>query len=225
MLLAAGRGTRFGGTLPKAYLPLGGATVLEHAAWRLCRAIAPTQGNRLVILVHPDDATHLAKCRAGLLALGDVRFAMGGATRQESMRNGLAAAGDDAQLILVHDAARAMVPIAAVRECVRAAAQHGAALLGIPTPDTLKLTANGMVVRTVPRDGIWQAQTPQVMRRELLERAFAHAEQTGFLGTDDVSLIEHFGAPVAMVRGAATNLKITQPEDLPLAERILATLA
>lgn len=224
LLLAAGRGTRFGGSVPKAYLPLAGKPILMHAAERLCRAIPASHGNRLVVLVHPDDESLLASCRDRLAELGDVRYAFGGATRQESMQNGLAAAGDDVDLILVHDAARALLPIGATRDCVAAAAAHGAALLALPAPDTLKRVADGRVERTVDRAGIWLAQTPQVIRRDLLVRATAHAAATGFVGTDDVSLVEHLGAPVTVVRGTATNLKITQPEDLPLAERILATL-
>jgi 2-C-methyl-D-erythritol 4-phosphate cytidylyltransferase len=224
LLLAAGRGTRFGGSVPKAYLPLAGVPILVHAAERLCRAIPARHGNRLVVLVHPDDEALLAPCRDRLAPLGDVRYAFGGATRQESMLSGLAAAGDDVDLILVHDAARALLPIAATRECVAAAASHGAALLALPAPDTLKRVVDGRVEQTVDRAGIWLAQTPQVIRRELLVRASAHAAATGFAGTDDVSLVEHFGAPVAVVLGTPTNLKITQPEDLPLAERIFATL-
>lgn len=222
MLLAAGRGTRFGGNVPKAFLALAGVPLVVHSAERLCRAVPARDGSRLVVMVHPDDERWLAPWRERLQALGDVRFAFGGATRQESMQNGLAAAGDDVDLILVHDAARALLPVDATRECVAAAAATGAALLAMPVPDTLKRVVDGEVQGTVDRAGIWAAQTPQVIRRELLLRATAYAAEHGFVGTDDVSLVERLGAPVAVVRGSATNLKITLPEDLPLAERILA---
>lgn len=222
MLLAAGRGTRFGGSVPKAYLPLAGKPLLLHAAERLARAVDLHAGNRLIVVHGGDDGEHLRTCRAQLAALGDVRFAHGGETRQHSMQNGLAAAGDDVDLVLVHDAARALLPIAATRACVAAAQRTGAALLAIPAPDTLKRAAGGLVTATVDRAGIWLAQTPQVIRRELLLRAFAHAAATNFVGTDDVSLVEHLGEPVAIVPGAPSNLKITHPADLPLAETMLA---
>jgi 2-C-methyl-D-erythritol 4-phosphate cytidylyltransferase len=223
LLLAAGRGTRFGGSVPKAFLSLAGVPLVVHSAERLCRAVPARDGSCLVVMVHPDDERWLAPWRERLLALGDVRFAFGGATRQESMQNGLAAAGDDVDLILVHDAARALLPVDATRECVAAAAATGAALLAMPVPDTLKRVVDDKVQGTVDRAGIWAAQTPQVIRRDLLLRATAFAAEHGFTGTDDVSLVERLGEPVAVVRGSATNLKITLPEDLPLAERILAT--
>lgn len=224
MLLAAGRGTRFGGPLPKAYLPLHGKPLLLHAAQRLAQAVDLRAGSQLVVVVHPDDReSHLRTVRPQLEALGDVRFADGGDSRQESMQRGLAAAGPTADFVLVHDAARALLPVEATRECLRAAARTGAALLAIPAPDTLKRVHDGIVEATVDRAGIWLAQTPQVVRRDLLLRAFAHANATGFQGTDDVSLVEHLGERVAVVTGAPTNLKVTRQEDLPLAAALLAS--
>lgn len=223
LLLAAGRGSRFGGPVPKAFLPLQGQPLLLHAAQRLARAVDLRAGNQLVVVVHPDDREqHLQPLTPALRALGDVRFADGGASRQLSMASGLAAADPDTTLVLVHDAARPLLPVAATRECIAAAARTGAALLAIPAPDTLKRVHDGLVEATVDRTSLWQAQTPQVIRRDLLERALAHAVATGFAGTDDVSLVEHLGAPVAIVMGAAANLKITRQEDLPLAATLLA---
>ena len=145
----------------------------------------------------------------------------GGETRQESMQRCLHAAGP-VDLVLVHDAARPLLPIAATRQCIEAAAATGAALLAIPAPDTLKRVGDGAVAATIDRSGIWLAQTPQVIRRSVLLQALEHARATGFTGTDDVSLVEHLGAPVAVVPGSPANLKITRPEDLPLCEAILA---
>jgi 2-C-methyl-D-erythritol 4-phosphate cytidylyltransferase len=224
LLLAAGRGSRFGGPVPKAFLALQGRPLLLHAAERLARAVDLRAGNHLVVVVHAGDRErHLRPLVPALQALGDVRFADGGDSRQQSMANGLAAADRDAVLVLVHDAARPLLPVAATTECIAAAARTGAALLAVPAADTLKRVRDGLVEATVDRSGLWQAQTPQVLRRDLLERALAHARTTAFAGTDDVSLAEHLGAPVAVVPGAATNLKITRPEDLPLAATLLAS--
>jgi len=223
LLLAAGRGSRIGGPVPKAYLALLGKPLLLHAAERLAQVADLRSGNQLVVVVHPDDRqSHLRPLLPALQNLGDVRFVDGGDSRQESMQRGLAAADLGTGLVLVHDAARPLLPIGPTRECLATAARTGAALLAIPAPDTLKRVADGLVAGTVDRTGIWQAQTPQVIRRDLLERAFAHATATAFAGTDDVSLVEHLGAPVAIVPGSATNLKITRPEDLPLAAALLA---
>ncbi len=227
LLLAAGRGSRFGGPVPKAYLKLAGRTLLANSAQRLVQAVATTATVELIVLVHPDDrATHLADCMADLRTLvahsAALRIVDGGATRQESMQRGLAACSRDIDFVLVHDAARALVPIAATRACLLAAQRHGAALLAIPAPDTLKRVVGDRVETTVDRTGIWQAQTPQIVRRELLQRAFDNALATGFQGTDDVSLVEHLGEPVVVVPGSPTNVKITRKEDLPLAEAILA---
>jgi 2-C-methyl-D-erythritol 4-phosphate cytidylyltransferase len=226
LLLAAGRGSRFGGPVPKAYLRLGGRTLLVASAERLLRALPGGASATLSVMVHPDDRrTHLAECLPQLQALapGDrLQIVDGGATRQESMQRGLSAIGSAADLVLVHDAARALLPIAATRTCIETAASHGAALLAIPAADTMKRVHGHTVTGTVDRSGIWLAQTPQVIRRELLQRALAHAVATGFEGTDDVSLVEHLGERVEVVAGSPTNLKITRPEDLPLAEAILA---
>lgn len=206
---------------------MGGLPLLVASAARLLRALPDAAPAELLVLVHPDDrATHLAAC---LPQLRDVvgprcplRLVDGGDTRQQSMQNGMAACSADVDLVLVHDAARALLPITATRACIEAAQRTGAALLAIPTPDTLKKVADERVVTTLDRSGIWLAQTPQVIRRDLLARAMAWAARSGFTGTDDVSLVEHLGEPVAVVRGSPTNMKITEPADLPLAEAILA---
>jgi len=223
LLLAAGRGSRFGGPVPKAFLALQGRPLLLHAAERLARVADLRAGSHLVVVVHPDDRDqHLQPLVPALRALGDVRFADGGDSRQQSMARGLAAADPEVALVLVHDAARPLLPVAATRECIAAAARTGAALLAVPAVDTCKRVRDGFVEATVDRTGLWQAQTPQVLRRELLERSLAHAIATGFHGTDDASLAEHLGAPVAVVMGSVGNLKITRQEDLPLAASLLA---
>jgi len=213
--------------VPKAYLELGGRPLVVVAAERLVQALPVGSPWELVVLVHPDDRRGaLLACEGPLRALapapGQLRVVDGGATRQGSVQNGLAACSTDVDLVLVHDAARSLVPIAATTACIGAAVLHGAALLAVPVADTLKRVEGDRVAGTVERHHTWAAQTPQVFRRQLLARAFAHATATGFVGTDDVSLVEHLGEPVVVVPGSATNLKITRPEDLPLAAALLA---
>lgn len=227
LLLAAGRGTRLGAHVPKAFLQLGGDALLVHSAARLAAALPAGAACEVLVLVQPEDrAEHVPGClerlRAVLPAGVEPRFVDGGATRQESMDRGLAAVPDDADLVCVHDAARALLPIDATRTCLETAASVGAALLAIPAADTLKRVRDGRVVETVDRSPIWYAQTPQVARRDWFVQAAERARDDGFVGTDDVSLLEHAGFEVAVVDGSAGNLKITRPDDLPLAEALLA---
>jgi 2-C-methyl-D-erythritol 4-phosphate cytidylyltransferase len=137
------------------------------------------------------------------------------------MERGLAATATDCDLIIVHDAARALVSVEQTRECLTTAARVGAALLAIPATDTLKRVREERVIETVDRSPIWYAQTPQIARRDLFLRACEHARKTEFQVTDDASLLEHAGIEVAVVSGTAGNLKITRPDDLPLAEALL----
>ena len=149
-------------------------------------------------------------------------FTVGGLTRQDSVRAGLARLDSAITLVLVHDAARPLVDQATIERCLDAAWEFGAAIAAVPVKDTLKLAAGGATIeKTVDRTDLWQAQTPQAMRREYLERAFAEAVRTGFVGTDEASLLEAAAIPVHLVYGSERNLKITHPEDMRLAEALL----
>ena len=180
----------------------------------------------VILLVQPEDRdAHLPDCIEQLRALlptgADLKIVDGGATRQDSMERGLTATATDCDLIIVHDAARALVSVEQTRECLTTAARVGAALLAIPATDTLKRVREERVIETVDRSPIWYAQTPQIARRDLFLRACEHARKTEFQVTDDASLLEHAGIEVAVVSGTAGNLKITRPDDLPLAEALL----
>jgi len=147
----------------------------------------------------------------------------GGEHRQNSVSNALAHfAADPADLVLIHDAVRPFVTPEIINEVVAAAKKHGAAIAGLPAVDTVKQvdrTAEGALIKaTIPRASIVMAQTPQGFRYDILKKAFDDAAADGFLGTDEASLIERAGLPVAVVMGSASNIKITTPADLELAE-------
>jgi len=150
-------------------------------------------------------------------------FLEGGEHRQQSVANALAAvsAADD-DVILVHDAVRPFVTEAMIHDVVEAVKKYGAAIAGIPAVDTIKQverTAEGALIKTtIPREKVVMAQTPQGFRYQVLRRAFEEAQADGFLGTDEASLVERSGHPVAVVMGSARNIKITTPADLELAE-------
>jgi 2-C-methyl-D-erythritol 4-phosphate cytidylyltransferase len=146
----------------------------------------------------------------------------GGAERQESVAHGLAAVPAAVPWILVHDGVRPCFTPALIRRVVEAMRAHGAAVAALPVAETLKRGAEGWVTETVPRDGLWAIQTPQGFRAELLREAHRRAAADGVHGTDDAALIERLGTPVWLVPGLPGNVKITRPEDLPLARRLLA---
>jgi 2-C-methyl-D-erythritol 4-phosphate cytidylyltransferase len=216
LVLAAGRGERFGAAEPKAFLPLGGRPLVVHAieALAACAAI-----ERIVPVLPAAEIDRLNSCKwSAIAARKIVTPVAGGAERQDSMRAGMSALPAEVELVAIHDAARPLVRPADVARVVAAAARSGAALLAVPVRDTLKRVRNGRVVETPPRDGLWAAQTPQVFRAALLREALAKAEADGFQGTDDAQLIERLGCTVEIVEGDPGNLKITWPADLAWAE-------
>ena len=226
LLLAAGRGARLGASIPKAFLELSGDTLLVHSAARLLASVPERDSCEVLVLVQPEDRQELVpSCLERLREVMpegiEPQIVDGGATRQESMERGLAATSDDVDFVCVHDAARALVPIDRARECLRTAKVTGAALLAIPAADTLKRVAGDRIVETLDRSDVWYAQTPQVARRDWYLEATAKARAEGFEATDDVSLLEHAGHDVAVVSGSAGNLKITRPDDLPVASALL----
>ena len=210
---AAGAGVRMGPGEPKALRLLAGEPLLVHAVRRLraCPSVGP------VVVVGPPDS--LGPVRE-LLAAYDVQVVAGGAQRQDSVAAGLSALPPGVELVLVHDAARALVPVAVV-EAVVAALHAGADAVVpvLPMADTVKrVDAAGLVVATVPRDRLRSVQTPQGFRRDVLTRA--HAGATGPV-TDDAGLVEALGIAVRTVAGSPEALKVTTPFDLLVAQVVL----
>ncbi len=218
--------------MPKAFVPVGGEALVCRSIRRLAAAVAPLASKArqdtskgcwdMVLAVHPDDrATHLDPLLPALREHGLDRVVSGGRNRQESMARALAASNPAHELVLVHDAARPFFPFAAVREALHAARTVGAAVLAVPVPDTIKqVDDNRRVITTVDRDGLWLAQTPQVLRRDLLEEALGAARERGTQERDDVALLERLGQPVAVVLGSPANIKITTQADLEIAEAL-----
>ena len=215
---AAGAGRRMGG-VRKAFLELDGQPILLRAI----RPFLETSGVECVVVALPPDQA--ARPPAWLTGADPrVRVVAGGATRGESVAAAVAALPRAVEVVLVHDGARPLVTRGLVERCLRAAAAGRAVVAGVPAVDTLKeVDASGQVVRTPPRGRYWHAQTPQAFPRRLLERAYRRARENGVEGTDDASLVELLGGEVEMVEGSPCNLKVTRPEDLILAKRLLET--
>ena len=215
LLMAAGRGSRFGMETPKQFLPLLGRPVLRWAAEAL---LADGAIDTLLPVCAPEEAARVAAALDGLPA--KLPPVPGGDTRQASVRAGLEAlamAGPP-WIVLVHDAARPCVPRGTVPRLLAALDEAPGAIPAQPVADTLKRGAHGRIVETVPREGLHRAQTPQAFRFETLLAAHRAAQHEA---TDDAALLEAAGAAVALVAGSEANVKITFPEDL---ERVEASL-
>jgi 2-C-methyl-D-erythritol 4-phosphate cytidylyltransferase len=224
LVVAAGEGRRFGGPVPKQFLSLGGLPILAHTL----RALAiPGLVDALVVAV---PAGLEARCLAEVIApLGlpiPAAVVPGGGERQASVWAALTRAEAAAALVVVHDGVRPFVPRRDLEAVTAAARAHGAATLAVAVSDTLKRAGgDGPVLttlETVPRNGLWAALTPQAFRRDLLVRAHERAAAEGIVGTDDAMLVERLGHPVVLVPGSRVNMKITSPEDVALAEALLA---
>ncbi len=220
ILPAAGLGTRMAGPQPKQFLALDGVPILIHSL----RAFASVQ--RVTAIYVAVRTTEIDRVEAQIAEYGfsnQVRVVAGGDTRQESVSHALAALpAQPDDIVLVHDAVRPLIDAATIDRTIDAVAQSGAAIVGMPAVDTIKQverTAHGaLITSTIPREYVVLAQTPQGFSYSLLQRAFAEANADGFVGTDEASLVERAGIPVAVVHGSQVNLKITQPGDLELAE-------
>ena len=146
----------------------------------------------------------------------------GGASRQETVARCLDQAPPDTEVVIVHDAVRPFVELAMIRQVVEAARKEGAAILGIPSVDTVKKVERLTIMGTIPRERIVLAQTPQAFRYAVLRQAFDRALAEGFCGTDESSMVEHDGREVKVLMGSDRNIKITKPSDLPLARLYIA---
>lgn len=211
LIMAAGRGSRLGAEQPKQYLPLGGKPLLRHAVDRF-RA-------------HP--RVDLVRCvvRAGDVAHDlDVSTVAGGETRQESVLRGLESLVDGSpDAVLIHDAARPFVDAATIDRVLAALADAPGAIPALPVVDSLRRAADGRVVGSVPRDGLWRAQTPQGFRFPAI--LAAHRAAAGLGLTDDAAVAERAGLEIRVVAGSEDNFKITAADDLARAERLLAGAA
>jgi 2-C-methyl-D-erythritol 4-phosphate cytidylyltransferase len=215
VVVAAGRGTRLGGETPKQFQPIGGVPMV-------LRAVRPFAAHpdvaRVALVLPAADAAHPPEFLRGLAGSGLVVVA-GGAERADSVAAGLRALGPECTTVLVHDAARPFVERPVIDAVIAHARAGEGAVAAVRVSDTLKEASAHdatRVGRTVPRDGLWRAQTPQGFPRAVLERAYA--ARGGAAPTDDAALVERIGVPVRLVPDSPRNLKITTADDLALAE-------
>lgn len=218
LIVAAGSGTRFGGEVPKQYLPLGGRPVLRHSIETF---LAHPGISDVRVVISPEHRSLYDGAVSGLRVMAPV---MGGASRQESVRNGLESLAEaKPERVLIHDAARPLLTAAIIDRTLMTLHDASGAIVAVPVTDTLKRARNDIVAETVERTGLWRAQTPQGFRYgEILA---AHRRAAGASLTDDAAVAEAAGLPVRLVMGADDNFKITTSDDLRRAERLLAPAA
>ena len=223
VVLGGGTGTRFGADLPKQLLTLGSRTLVGHCV----AAFAASPGIDEILLVMPlayhDEAKRLVGSEVGAIITG-------GATRSDSVRNALAYIGaryDQAETgVLIHDAARPLVTQQIIADCIQALKEHDAIGTAVPTADTILAVTDGVIAHVPPRETLYRAQTPQCFRLETIAKAHAlAAADPAFTPTDDCGVVLRYlpGTPVHIVPGSETNLKVTYPTDLVVAEALLLT--
>ena len=218
ILPAAGAGNRFGGV--KQFQKIDGNTLLEHA---LQPFLEIPEIHEIVVVVPQQRLKEALKYVSPFSSKKRLSVIMGGERRQDSVRMGLNTLSKDCSIVCIHDAARPFASVRMITETITACNDHDGAIVAIPASDTLKKVSAGenVIEKTIPRETIWHAQTPQTFKREALEDALAYAEKRGIIGTDEASLLEQLNYKIVLIKGSTRNIKITTREDWTIAEALL----
>lgn len=220
LIVAAGQGERMGAARRKQYLALGGRSILSHTLkiFDACGSV-----DHIVLVVPEDDMDY---CRREVIAAAAPHTATflvaGGQRRQDSVCKGLQALGEEEAIVLIHDGVRPLVATELIEACIQGAQRWGACIPAIEVTDTIKkIDGQGIIEGTVSRKYLRMAQTPQAFKLSLIKEAHRLAGEEDWPVTDDASLVEQMGVAVHVIPGSPTNIKITTPEDLRIAEAFL----
>ena len=217
VLLAGGKGKRMKSTVPKQFLPLLGKPVFLRSL-DIFRSMEGVVSDIVIVL----DESYRAEFNYILREDPRICWADPGNERQDSVFNGLHAIPDTCSIVAIHDAARPLVTVKEILNVLKDGLLHGAAVLGVPMKATVKESEDGQfVLRTVERSRLWEIHTPQVASKSLFLEGFAKVKAENLEVTDDVSVIEALGKPVKLTLGEYTNIKLTTPDDLQVAEQVL----
>ena len=219
VIVAAGKGRRMGTEVSKQFLPLCGKEILAHSVEKFEKA----ENIRDIVLVTGEDSLQDVRDMAQEYGWKKiVSVVEGGKERQDSVWNGLQAVSDDTDIVLIHDGVRPFVTEDILDHSIETAVEMGGCVAGVPAKDTIKVcNSENIAVATPDRSTLWQIQTPQTFRKELIMQAYQKAKEDGFVGTDDASLAEYSGCPVKVIMGSYRNIKITTKEDLLIGEAFL----
>lgn len=217
ILLAGGKGKRMKSSVPKQFLPLLGKPVFLRSL-DVFRSMHGIVTNIIIVL----DESYREEFNHILAEDSRICWADPGIERQDSVFNGLNVMPDSCSIVAIHDAARPLVTVQEVKNVLQDGMTHGAAVLGVPMKATVKESEDGQfVLRTVERSRLWEIHTPQVASKSLFLEGFAKVKANNLEVTDDVSVIEALGKPVKLTLGEYTNIKLTTPDDLQVAEQVL----
>ncbi|TMW92415.1 hypothetical protein EJD97_013078 [Solanum chilense] len=217
ILLAGGKGKRMGASMPKQYLPLLGQPIALYSFYTFSKM---PQVKEIIVVCDPSYQDIFEDAKEYIQV--DLKFALPGKERQDSVYSGLQEVDSNSKLACIHDSARPLVQIEDVEKVLKDGWLVGAAVLGVPSKATIKeANSESFVVKTLDRKTLWEMQTPQIIKPELLKKGFELVNREGLEVTDDVSIVEHLKHPVYITEGSYTNIKVTTPDDLLLAERIL----
>ncbi|KAF5744427.1 2-C-methyl-D-erythritol 4-phosphate cytidylyltransferase chloroplastic isoform X3 [Tripterygium wilfordii] len=219
ILLAGGKGKRMGASMPKQYLPLLDQPIALYSFFTFSRIAYVKE----IVVVCDPSYKDIFEDASGKIEVG-LKFTLPGKERQDSVYSGLQAVDLNSELVCIHDSARPLVSSTEVIKVLEDGSINGAAVLGVPVKATIKeANSESFVVKTLDRKTLWEMQTPQVIKPELLRKGFELVNREGLEVTDDVSIVEHLKHPVYITEGLYTNIKVTTPDDMLLAERILGT--
>jgi 2-C-methyl-D-erythritol 4-phosphate cytidylyltransferase len=221
IVLAAGAGRRIGGAVAKTYLSIAGRPLVMRT---LDRMFAARTVEQVVLVVAPNEMDRCAALLGAdsLLCKRSYLLQSGGATRRQSAKLGLDRVTAETDIVIIHDGARPFVSAGLIDRCVESAADKGAVVVGLPARDTIKVVGDDGLIRSTPeRRSLWEIQTPQVFQKELIVAAHRQAESDGVEVTDDAMVVERLGQPVYVLEGERSNIKITLPEDIWLAETMI----
>lgn len=219
ILVAAGKGTRMGAGVDKLWLEVAGRPVIAHTWQRFNDAECIGE---IIVVVRDGMQTHFAELAVQFNFQKPFRIVVGGAARQDSVGNGLAALSAKTEIVAIQDAARPCTGATLIAATIDAARETGAAVAAQPVTDTIKESADGKTIaRTLDRAKLWSVQTPQTFRVAVIRRALAEVRKRGLVLTDDTAACELVGQPVRLVLSRAPNPKVTVPGDLPFIETLL----
>jgi 2-C-methyl-D-erythritol 4-phosphate cytidylyltransferase len=219
IICAAGASSRFGGNRKKPFVDVAGRAVFLRSV----ELFADRDDVKQILLaISPDDQELVSVKWGPNLKFFNVKTFLGGEERFDTVKNGIQLVKDDIDLVAVHDAVRCCVTDKWIEECIAAAVKTGAAILASPVVATIKLAKDSTIVRTVDREGLWEAQTPQIFKTDLLKKAYDNLPNLDKAKiSDDAQLVEAIGAKVSIVPTDSSNLKITKKSDIAIAEAIL----
>jgi len=219
IIVAAGKGTRMGANVDKLWLEVAGRPVVAHT-WKQFNDADCV--DEIILVVRDGMQSHFTELAEKFNFHKPFRLVVGGAERQDSVWNGIAAVSPKTEIVAIQDAARPCTSIALIAATIAAARETGAAVAAQPVTDTIKETADGKIIsRTVDRSKLWSVQTPQTFRVEVIRRAISAAREKNLILTDDTAACELIGQPVQLVKSATPNPKVTVPADLPFIENLL----